>query len=459
MKRIPILLVSLILSACGGGGSATDPRVDSQAIGSLSAPIARAADPIAIAPVVQPALVPIDPCAVAKHQYGEVTYPIEYRGAFSIPTTTKKLVSTITRTVSFKDYYPSGLIPFSACTDRTLHARNLYVETLNRLQQLGVDHVWVYNYGNWDDFTKSVYSVATTDWAIPKSEMIFIVNEAKKRNIKIYLAWQFSSTDNKGKKLPLNGNVSVDIFRSAMTSFHDVILDQAKFAETIGISGIRADWDSFGFSNIRDFETEFYADVVTTILDIRKNFSGKVVYGGWGYDGLINAEVAEKIDLYQMGVATTLSEGQNANLSVDVVKQAFMNNKFLPLYALLREKKIRIDLPIEWQIAIQSKYDYFVNGWTEDGFCVDNCIQKTYRTDLSVQAIGVEAALEAVSEQTYFKNSGVNFSASYWHTDDTTPSSWGWDDNMKIDQYDFPNLSQSIRNKPAEGIVRQWFSR
>jgi hypothetical protein len=104
--------------------------------------------------------------------------------------------------------------------------------------------------------------------------------------------------------------------------------------------------------------------------------------------------------------------------------------------------------PVIFEISTQSRSDYFLNGWTEDGFCVNNCIQNSYVTDFSIQAIGVEAAMQAIAAQTSFVTKSVNFHTSYWLTDSLTPGPEG-----------FPNLSQSIRGKPAENIVKYWFSR
>jgi hypothetical protein len=88
-------------------------------------------------------------------------------------------------------------------------------------------------------------------------------------------------------------------------------------------------------------------------------------------------------------------------------------------------------------------------GWVEDAFCVNNgtggCIQDSLQTDFSVQAIGYEAVFEAAME------SGLNFMSvdpyGYWFVDVILP------------QHSFPNTSQSVRNKPAESIVYQWFQK
>ena len=65
----------------------------------------------------------------------------------------------------------------------------------------------------------------------------------------------------------------------------------------------------------------------------------------------------------------------------------------------------------------------------------------------SAQAVGMEGMLQAIAEQTYFDISGVDIHTGYWLTETLLPGREG-----------FPNLSQSIRGKPAEKIVKYWYS-
>lgn len=64
----------------------------------------------------------------------------------------------------------------------------------------------------------------------------------------------------------------------------------------------------------------------------------------------------------------------------------------------------------------------------------------------------MEAVFQAVAAQTRFTTGGFALNSSYWLADLITPSPGG-----ATTQSAFPNLSQSIRNKPAEAIVQHWF--
>ena len=94
-------------------------------------------------------------CSVQQNNYGDVAYPSEYLGAFPIPMPAGRLPTAVARGISFKDDWPhqgSALTPLtgSDCTDLALHRKNIFVETLNRIQQDGANQVWFYNTSNWN---------------------------------------------------------------------------------------------------------------------------------------------------------------------------------------------------------------------------------------------------------------------------------------------------------------------
>jgi hypothetical protein len=409
-----------------------------------------------------------NPCDVVHHVYGEVKSPAEYGGAFDIPTPTQRLPAQIIKAVAFKDYYPGYLPQGGACTDRIAHARSLYVETLDRMQADGVQQTYIYNYGQWDDFKKPVWSVSPSDYQIPASEVTFVVAEAAKRGIKVVLNWQFTDTDKVGSNLGMGRPVTAERLRQMLISFRPLIVNQAAVGEQIGLAGIYVDWNAFWIPNLTSdpvLREIWITEMVAIIADVKRVFHGKIYYGS--NTSVIDPRIAVVIDQFTLSLTVpyqSISPAQNDALTVDMVKQAFL--------VKIREERANYDAqmvgssvhpPITWVVAVQSKKDYFLNGWTEDGFCViggtNPCVQLTYVTDNSVQAIGTEAALQAITAQTQFTTGTVNFDTSYWMTDDVTPVDYGWSSFANVHQYDFPNLSQSIRNKPAEGIVRYWYGK
>ena len=77
---------------------------------------------------------------------------------------------------------------------------------------------------------------------------------------------------------------------------------------------------------------------------------------------------------------------------------------------------------------------------------INLCYQKDLKPDFSIQAIAYEALLESIKE---VHNKDMKIEAvdtyGYWFTDVMLP---------KNSQ---PQIAQSIRNKPAESIVKEWY--
>ena len=396
MKKL-LLLLSVILAGCGGGGGPTDNNV-----------------------ITTPS------CKVTSS-----VVPNNYLGTYTIPTPTRKLNSNIQRSMGLKD----AALGVTTCD---------YIITLDKLQALGVDRVWVYNYGIWDDFNKDVWTAS--NWQISKNDFTTIVTEAKKRNIKVFLAFQFTSFDLKGNSLPWGDNVSEALLTKMLNSHHQLIVDYVKYGQTIGLAGVSLDWNAFHIPNLYQHNELWVTHMVRIANDVRANFSGTIVYGQSEiphYDSRIY-DVVDEIHVFLTEIAESKTyQSSNATINVESLKSQYLASIDDYYNRLSHTTK-----PVQFEISIQSRDKYYTEGWIEDGFCVNNCIQNSYVTDFSVQAIGVEAALEAIAEQTKFVTKSVNFHTSYWFTDSLTPGNQG-----------FPNLSESIRGKPAENIVKYWFGR
>jgi hypothetical protein len=405
-----------------------------------------------------------NPCSVASHVYGDITQPSNYSGAFAVPTPAQKLPAQVTKAIGLKDYYPGYTGGSSGCKDRNALARYQYLETLNRLQAIRVTQTFIYNYGQWDDFSKQVWTVSPANYSVPSSELAFVVAEAAKRNIKVVLAWQFTDRDLVGGNLSMGSPVTSTRLRQMLDSFHALIVNQATIGSQNGLGGIYIDWHAFWIPNLSSdpvLREMWITEMVSIAADVKKVFSGKILYGA--NTTIIDPRLAAVIDQYTLSLTVpynSINTAENNALTVDMVKAAYLTSiQQAKADYVSQMNGSSISVPINWAVSVQSKKDYFINGWTEDGFCVNSCIQLTYVTDNSVQAIGFEAAFEAIMAQSQFTTAAIDFDTSYWLTDDIGPDNLGWDAYANLIQYDFPNLSQSIRNKPAEGIVRYWFGK
>lgn len=443
MKQYSLLL-ALFLTACGGGGGSSPTPTPTASITSQSQPVATCTDP------------------------HNKDYPSTYNGWRTIPNPAGVLPITYKRGVSFKDYYPGWIYDGARGSIRNCtkdeYVKLMYTQSLDLMKANGTTMTWLYNFGNWNS-SGSTWVVDKTNYHIPEPIVEFIVAEARKRNIDVYYAWQFSTQDTANNYLVSLGEpVTAEKLNKILDAHHNQIIEVAKFAQRTGIKGIAADWNAMHIGNLHDpAMKEIYVTRFSSIIDdIRKTYSGEITWGQIGYVEN-DPRILNKIDSIHLSLGgPILSDVENVNLSPEIVKLAIEKQ----IYSMFKSyncisphncahTNIR-QVPVYFEISVQSRDKYWTHGWVEDGFCVEGttpagtktaCIQDTYIADFAVQAIGIEGILRAVVSQRDFTVKGVNFHTAYWHSNTLAPSFEG-----------FPNLSQSIRGKPAEKIVKYWFT-
>ena len=395
-------------------------------------------------------------CAVTSHSYGDIPIPAGYLGAYPVPTPKAKLSSSTTKIIELKDYYPGYLGLPNGCTDRTLFARNTYMETLDRIKMDGADEVNFTNYGPWDDITKPIFSISKSNYQIPESEVIFLATEAKKRNLRINMYWQYYFSDVKGNVAPSTDSPDfATFFTRAMDTWQIQVKELASVSKQAGIDGLYVDFANY----IPDFSNQpywqYYIDKMLEITtDVKAVYSGKILYGQ--LDGTaIDSRFVGKVDYIRIPL--------RFYDSAPVASVAWLKNKYdQQIQSLYSDTPLgKLGIPISFYLFIRSQDNALTVGFVEDGFCVGatTCEQITAIPDFSIQAVVYEAMFESIGSQSYFNNYQVG-AGSYWLTDDITPTKYGKRYSVpSMDEYDFPNISPSFRNKPAEGIVRYWFGR
>lgn len=403
-------LLSILLSACGGGGGS----------------------PATTATVSN--------CTLKTYT---TSYPNDYLGSNPIPTSTQRFDISYVRSIGLKDYYPTDN---NNCNSVNEHSRLLFKKTLDRLQALGVDTVEIYQYGPVDNFNASTWTINENNWQIPKSELVWFFQEAHSRNIKVTLVWQLWGVDKLGNNINTTNPTEIEMI-TVLRGWKNVIVEMARLSQANNVDNLLIQWSAFHYPIVTTYHETATQEFLSIISDIRSVFTGKLFMGTPRF---YDNRIIERVDAIVIPLTpSNWSYVDDLNISVSLLKQRYTDaivGKYLDfsLYANMLPRNV----PVIWDFNIQSRDKALSDGWIEDGFCVANCIQNTYRTDFSIQALAIEGAFQAIKDQTYFKTYGVNFSTGYWHTDTLVAGSEG-----------FPNLSQSIRGKPAENIVKAWFQK
>jgi hypothetical protein len=225
--------------------------------------------------------------------------------------------------------------------------------------------------------------------------------------------------------------------------------ERGAFLQRIGVDGVSLGgyyWAAFP----QILSPEQYVDRTARLVKrLKAVFKGKVSYDA--HAGIASDPyLAGAIDYYEGGLwAWGVTEQEAANLTVPTLKA-----KYRQMIDGFRQSPLS-GKPIIWNVYMPSRSDALTTGYLEETFCTagydlgvtyaTSCIQTGKTTDFGLQAIAHEAALEAIFEQDSGNVAGV--SIQYWMDDNLLPS------------FTFPNVATSIRGKPAEAIVYQWFKR
>jgi hypothetical protein len=262
----------------------------------------------------------------------------------------------------------------------------------------------------------------------------------------------------KGVWLNTNNPTEIETIKF-LRGWNNIIVELAKFSKDNNVDNLNVYWSAFSYpvSNYAETSTVEFVKIIDNVKNV---FTGKIFMG---YPRFYDSRVISKVDAIVIPLTpSNWSYLDDLNMSVGLLKDRYMDSiTGIYLDYSLNGGVAASNIPIIWDFNIQSRDKALSQGWIEDGFCVSStgngeivsysnplCLQKNYVTDFSVQALAIEGAFQAVKQQTYFKNYGVNFSTGYWHTDTLSSGDEG-----------FPNLSQSIRGKPAENIVKYWYKK
>src|SRR2546426_1525042 len=382
--------------------------------------------------------VPDPYCAIST---AVVAYPASYLGAFPLPAIQgAPLPAALSRGAAVKDYWHYGLTDPSTNAGCSGDMHAAFVNTLQRLQKLGADHVDVFQ----DAYLVDV-NAASLDFDLTRrieisdAELAWIVGAAKAAGLEVHEYMQIDGAD--VNYVPLPTPPTRDWASAYLDAYTRFIVGRAAVAQSDGIQAFQLDWGAYWFdwTPLRDL---FITKMTAAARQVRGVYSGKILYGAVDPWISNDPDLMNSIDWFIGNIfGINFSAADNENITVPQLKQ-----KYLDLITALGNALGPTKRPVVWQIYAQSHRDFLLNGWVEDGFCGSSCAQNAVRTDFSVQAIAYEAMLEAVSAQTAFTTVGVTARAS-WFVDVMLPAQ------------SFPNISQSWRNKPAESILYRWFAR
>jgi hypothetical protein len=457
MRFLLIFLLSL-LAACGGGGEGpsssatlapTHTVLANQV--TVSSDITKNAYSTSYTATAQTPIID-DKCLLTADL---ISYPEAYRGAFPLPQVKGSFANTnVALSITPKDDWVNSMVDGNpnmniGCVNSH---KTAFISTLERIKALGVTYLTIYNSTRLDDASNPT---VLTNYFISDSDLVWMGQQAINNGIKIRFAMQVDIWDIKGNNVidaidKLSATQQQAWATNFLRLYKDMMLHEASVMSRIpnGFDAIKLDWGYFDhpvFSNSRITVINSINELSQAIRAIYnwKQWINHFTVTDFSISGalLTGANLlVGSIDLVEVMPqnARVMTVDEENNLSASFIKNFY---NVLPDWILSSKK------PIFWNIQVQSHRTFFTKGWIED--C---CITPSYSgsiPDFSVQAIGIEGMLEMIRDRT---QSGDVV------TDSVNINSYWWTDSIKPYQ-SLPEISQSIRNKPAESIVYQWWKK
>lgn len=397
-----------------------------------------------------------DPCRL---DMPEVTYPRSWMGSYSLPAIAgAPMKSTYFRGMYLKDIMLTDNPSFNPGCRGSLTAE--FDRTIARLRQLHVDVVYVPQWhwigvrpdGSW-------YIMRAEDAFGPLSDddLRYFVAAAHRAGIKVLMNNQIQGLRQSDGSAIIPA-ASEENFVKWFAAFGAFIEERAPFFQRLGIDAwelgcnacVYQDW---GRNTPQD--NQLFADQYELLLPkMKAAYKGQIMMfaNSWLLD---KPAIFSAIDI----VVTGLWDGEfmpttQQSFNVQNYKQALLNNGLSSgaLTSWDRPGKSVLISP-----GIQSRANWFsAPGYLEETGCVSSmgnlnistsgCLERETSPDFSLQAIYYEAFFEALSSLS-FKGNVIVAPGDMWQT------------NSMVSEYVFPNIGASIRNKPAEGIIKAWYAR
>lgn len=395
----------------------------------------------------------------------EVNYESEWLGNRELPIIKNApLKPGIGRGMALRDVALSDNPAFILNKGCNSPLQNEIIKTINKLKSLNVEVMSLTQWtsilnsnGNWSAMKPNDVGASLND-----KDLEFYVKTAHNAGIKVFITNQILAVRDSINGIDYEPEYSYDNYVKFYKAFQPYIAERASYYQSIGVDVIEVGCGACFFTGNSNRTTEinklFEEETHKSLDNIEKVFFGKkFMYQSSAM--FMYSRLYHRIDIVGLAGGSgveKISPQDDANLTVDIYKQLILKSQFYPSIVFWTNYAKEIYM----HFGIQSRTDALTTGtWLEETGCTTNlaiipivsgpsdiCLQKQTKTDFSLQAIAYEAMLEHVNQLPASAKITL-IPQGYWQTDVIKPYTA------------FPNISESIRNKPAESILKAWYAK
>ena len=403
-----------------------------------------------------------DSCAIAPPT-GEITIPKSFMGTRPLPEllATDRLVSQASRGMRVKGVWDVNNAAYvRGCVSSI---RTAFVQTVEWLKTLGIDYLtlapWTfgqitstgqYRIGNPSEQMSSTIIDTDLRWA---------VMEAKAHGVKVHWLNQVGAICRNGfvpcDVMPYE-SITAQSVAQFMGAYRVFMLNRAALLDSIGVDVMQVGCICYFPTWTDDAIGRVYLDSLQALIpEIKRIYRGKLRMG-WNSALGRYPEILNNIDYIEHGTWSNKPPEEYNSASVEDLSCEFYDRWECGFKRCNPEFTAKLaTIPAIWNLG-QASHGKTTRGTYEETFCtatvdpgpedIAGCVQRSVKTDLSIQANVIQAQLRAFQNQTVVPVFAFEF-GDFWPVDKIDPTT------------SFPNIAYSPRNKPAEAVLKHWFRR
>jgi len=328
----------------------------------------------------------------------------------------------------------------------TVHTRDYFEHTCLRLAEDGVADVYVTSFIEYVTIYPSPQMQLFGEGGaggISRADLEEMTRIAHEYGLRFHLMYNAYSTQQESLMTYLWRTAKTETWiRTLLDEYQSVIVEEARKAEACGVDYFMLNWQH-GAVSYRGHES-LWADRWGEIVDaVAQVYTGKLQYNLPMWDdihdivtGAVPLSTFDRIDSF-------LYSQWNPNFDTHSDSLPIVYGEFREMIANLQAFANAVPQPLYLEVAFQSTDGYLVDGWYD----VAIGLVGNTRPDFFEQARLYEGLLQAITQSDV-----VDGIISYkYHWDDPFGPDLDMSALARMD------LSASVRNKPAEAVLKRWF--
>lgn len=461
MQWAAALVVLSFITACGGGGGTAavpdSPLPFLATTYSVPTDLSKVAYPSSYTTLsASPVEVNTDPCLLDLER---VSYPKTWLGSYALPAVNgAPLKKETIRGIYLKDIMLSDNPIFVGSCKGSLQSE--FVKTIGRAKKLGVDHIYVPQW-HWASVKPdgSWYIMRAEDSFGPlrDADLSFFVKTAHEAGLRVIMMNQIQGMMPSDNSSPFIPGKSLENFRKWLPAYDAFMVERAVYFSSLKIDAWEIGCNACFYMDEGDGSDDakrlFQDQYTQTLKRVKGLYTGKIMTHANNSWMRTAPEFFNQVDIIVTSLYASFTPETLQKPTVSNLLNGFRNGGFAQGLADFTSKGKSVLV----SFGMQSRANALTQeGYLEETACTAGvnsgditttvCAQKQTSPDFSLQANYFEAAFEYLKELEAQMDLMV-FAGEYWETDSL------------ISDVVFPHIGASIRNKPADGIVREWFKR